>query len=55
MLADLKREEGREKELVSELKEQTSHASIVKNFVFSLLIKNPDLFEEYHQYLEELL
>lgn len=55
LLADLKREEGKEKELVAELKEQNSHSAIIKNFIFSLLIKNPDLFEEYHEYLSELL
>jgi hypothetical protein len=27
----------------------------VKNYIFSLLIKSPDLFEQYHEYLSELL
>jgi hypothetical protein len=45
LLADLKREESQEHQLVSQLKQQTSHSSIIKNFIFSLLIKNPHLFE----------
>ena len=56
LMANLSLEKGDQKRVLEALqnKNQSSNDSI-KNFVFSLLIQDQNLFEQYSVYLEELI
>lgn len=54
--ADLEKEKGTETDLIADLKakgKETMHP-IIKNYIFSLLIKHSSLFEQYSDYLSEM-
>ena len=53
---DNEKEKGAENELISDIKTKTKEVShpIIKNYLFSLLIKHSTLFEQYSDYLEEM-
>lgn len=54
--ADLQKEKGLETDLIADLKTKGKEVShpIIKNFIFSLLIKHSSLFEQYNDYLSEM-
>ena len=55
MVADLAREKNDHKRVLDLLKDSTNWKNdILKNYIFSLLIKDQMMFDEYSSYLEEL-
>ena len=54
--ADFEKEKGTETDLIADLKTKGKEIShpIIKNFIFSLLIKHSSLFELYNDYLSEM-